>query len=445
MSHTKKIVLSIVIAVVILLVAGLLFLLATRSAGTSGGAGSFRFPWEPSNNPAPATTTQPVTTTSTSTSPQGVTVNGRILPILYQLHGQPVAGLGSFIGPSRDNSTTTVYARYIERGLGHVFETDMDTLTETQLPGDLHKAVYQAPWASRASIVAIRQLAQDDTIKTFDLRVSAEGKPGANASSSSDTYAGTYLKDNILSLVASPDGTKFFALESTPTGGVTGVVMNSSGSNPKAIFSSAFSEWNVAWPTPSVIALTTKPSQGIPGHLYFLNPATGAQSQILSGIGGLTDTVSPDGSHVVFGTTQPNGIGLFLYDVKTKTSSAIPLMTFPDKCAWQNTVTFYCAVPQNIAQGTYPDDWYMGLTSFTDTLWEYDTIGKSVSKISLLNSNTSEGIDLVDPQFSPDGNILFFINKKDLTPWRLLINIPSQPTQAPQTATTSPSASDVIQ
>ncbi|NIS22997.1 hypothetical protein GWO43_02895, partial [candidate division KSB1 bacterium] len=69
----------------------------------------------------------------------------------------------------------------------------------------------------------------------------------------------------------------------------------------------------------------------------------------------------------------------------------------------------------------YPDDWYQGTVSFADDLWRIDAANGNTERVAQLVGADGVGIDAVDPLLGPDERMLFFINKKDGTPWRVLL------------------------
>lgn len=79
----------------------------------------------------------------------------------------------------------------------------------------------------------------------------------------------------------------------------------------------------------------------------------------------------------------------------------------------------YCAVPQDIAFGDYPDAWYQGLISFTDDFWRINTKTGETRLLARLNELSDESIDVTNPVLSTNEDYLIFNNKKDLSLWGL--------------------------
>jgi hypothetical protein len=101
--------------------------------------------------------------------------------------------------------------------------------------------------------------------------------------------------------------------------------------------------------------------------------------------------------------------------------SLLSLNTLSDKCVWSKKfkTTVYCAVPQSIPRGTYPDDWYRGTVSFSDNLWKIDAASMETDLI--LNPSFEGGGDMDMTRLDIDGNDehLIFLDKNDLSLWEL--------------------------
>lgn len=216
------------------------------------------------------------------------------------------------------------------------------------------------------------------------------------------------LGTNISAIAISPDRAKFFTLEAGG-GGVIGYVNDWTGKNKKKVWSFPYGDWQATWPKNDIISLTTTPSARSSGYLYFLNLTTGSFSKIISGVNGLTTSVSPDASKVIYSRNNLGLIDLFLYETATKKTSLAGLKTLPEKCFWQNSDIIYCAVPKTITTGQYPDNWYQGKISFSDDIWKIDL----KQKITVLVVPIKESLDLVNLVVAPKRGWIYAINKTD--------------------------------
>jgi len=187
--------------------------------------------------------------------------------------------------------------------------------------------------------------------------------------------------------------------------------------------------------------MTTRPSGIANGISLLINTTNGTLSKIASG-NGLTTSVSPDLSFALVGTSGEDGSSLNLNSVTLKNNNSIDLSlkTLPEKCVWAHTEksTVYCAVPETVPAGIYPDNWYQGLVSFTDNLWKINTSTGISKVVSLLNRGYGKNIDAIDLQLSSDDSYLTFMNKSDLILWGYRLK---NPATASSTATSTQSTS----
>lgn len=341
-----------------------------------------------------------------TTSQTGVGAGGIAapLPALRQITSVPVAGAIPF---ARNGKT---YVRYVEKSTGNVYETDAASFGNNRLTNTTIPRVARALWGKSGSQVIIEYLDENTAkIKNFGAKINEEKK----------TLEGAFLRDAISEMAVAPDTDRIFY--TVPFGADTiGSVANFDGTKTTNLLTSPFSEWLVSWPYSKIIAFATKPSFAAVGYLYFLNTQTDAFDKIVGGVSGLSALVSPDGKYIAYSESVENSFTLNLFAVSDKTSSRLPVSTLSEKCVWANdAITLYCAAPSVIPPGGYPDVWYQGLVSFSDTIWKMNTKTGFVDLVIAAEDSAREPIDVIQPTLSPDGGYLIFINKKDQSLWSL--------------------------
>ena len=359
--------------------------------------------------------------------------SGQALPRLYRLHNTPVSGIASF--ETGKGSDHTISARYIERGLGHIYETALSTYTETRIVNETRSKIIEALWGKGGQSVVVRSLNEEsrDTIKT---RIINLGTPtnSFNTATDTPTQSGLIQTEEILlpdyipfMAVAGDESDKLFYLENSAVSamGTTATFKNTSPSN---IFKSSFTEWIPQFPNQKLVTLTTKPSNAVPGHFFFLDPKTKSVIKILSGINGLTTLTNRSGKLVIYSESKDQGLILSVYDTVKKEIRNIALQTLPEKCVWstKSPEIAYCAVPKTLSNSLYPDRWYQGIVSFSDDLWVVDTQTTVTKK--LLNPETLGGqnLDMTNLVVSSGDEYLLFMDKNSGKPWvyRLLEEAP---------------------
>lgn len=433
----RKILIIIFSLVILLGLGGYFYLsqktpLATPEVGTfPGGSGSFT---GTSGGGSGDTSTDSASFTPGSNEP---------LPRLYELHKVPVAGIG-FIeeGKSPNN---TIIARYIERGLGHIYETQLDTLVESRIVNETRPRIMEALWGNSGKSVVVRFIDDKDglsVIKTNILNIGGITTSFARSTSTeivSDFIATeeTSLPDHIPFMATAEDGgNKIFYLENGVNASL-GALATFNDFTVSTIFNSAFTEWLPQFPNQNLVTLTTKPSAKVAGHLFFVTPKTKSVTKILGEINGLTTLTSRDGKRVLYAETMGDAPELSVYDVANKTTNHLLLQTLPEKCVWgsKNSTMVYCAIPQNLPRATYPDQWYQGLVTFSDALWEIDTVTGRIEKIMTPSDFRATTLDMVNLAISSDDSHLVFMNKISGTPW--MYRIVEVSTAPAETSTTT--------
>lgn len=388
---------------------------------------------------------------------------------LYELHKTPVAGVGFMetglpvaVATTAKTSKTktktpqpvlptephTITARYLERGLGHIYETLLTapSYTEARIVNETRPRIAEAFFGNNGKSVAVRYLDSEygvEIIKTRILNLLG------TRTSSSPFFATeeVVLPDHIPFMAVTEDGTdKFFYLTSGLSSSM-GSLTTSKGAST-AIFNSSFTEWLPQFPNQNLVALASRPSSDVPGSLFFLDTKTKALNKVLDGLKGLTSRVSRDGKRVLYSTTQEGRPELFVYDVTKKESSGLFIQTLPGKCAWsaKEPAVAYCAVPQTMDVALYPDQWYRGTISFVDSVWKINTAATSTAlmeKVFSPEEYRAPEMDIITPVLSSDDSYLLFINKLTGTPWvyRIIATVPTPapaPIVSPSATTTAP-------
>lgn len=351
------------------------------------------------------------------------------ISILRKLHNAPVAGVSAFTKRVAGTTTQDVVARYIERGLGHIYETNMSTLKEERISNETRLKIYEAVWGNAGSGVAIRYLNGDsnDIIQTYsmvlrDIKNATTTEEGRRVESD-----GVFLPENISDVAVSQEkGDRMFYV--IPVGDSSaGITVGFDGKKQAQVFDSPLKEWLSFWPNNKLITLTTKPSQNVPGFMFFLDTQTSKTTKILGRINGLTTLTSSDGKNVLYSESKSGGIDLYIYDVAKNSKTKLSLATLPEKCVWSKLKkeVLYCGVPQTAPSGGLPDNWYQGVVSFSDDIWMIDIATGITTMLVSPQKVAGEEIDLIKPLLSPDESFLLFVNKKDSLPWSLKLVEPS--------------------
>ncbi len=371
----------------------------TETGPTAGGA----FPAGGGKIPAETTTASGIV------NPPPTIQAGQERP-LVQLTQKAVSG-ATFIEKIQTDKTKIGMVRYFEKATGHIYDIDPLTGTATRISNTTIPNIFEVYWSPTGDKAVIRYIENnekgvEDAVRNFSV-----------VSLAATSTHGTFLLSAIKTIAASSNADKIFYLAPFEDEYI-GITASFADDKQKQILSIPFGEFQASWIGERVIGLLTKPSSGVEGYLYKLDPTTGSFERILKGVPGLTALWSPDSEFILYGASGYNNLNLFVYNTKNKKTAPFSLTTLPEKCSWSPTKRgiIYCAASSVFPTGNYPDDWYQGVVSFSDRVWKINVVDGTTQIIS---SDTGNIFDFIHPFLSKNENYLFFQNKIDGTLWSL--------------------------
>lgn len=304
------------------------------------------------------------------------------------------------------NSTTTAAqpatipdteVRFIDRTSGNVYSYLSHARTLTRISNKTLPGIQVASWTP------------DGTRAYAQFLATSDGEEHVNTYSLAATGGDGYLLENDLAEAQVAGSSTLFTLLSGSTGSV-GTISKADGSNQRTLFSSVLSAI-IVHPTTGDLFATNKPSLNLNGYAFDINRTTGSFSRILGPFPGLSVLPSPDGKNLIYSYTSGGTYYLRLYNIATHTSTALPISTLTEKCVWAaNGQSVYCGVPTNLS-GNLPDDWYQGVTIFTDRLWRID-LNQHVATLVLDPVQIGKvSVDAVNLTVDPNEDMLIFMDK----------------------------------
>ncbi|PIQ91350.1 MAG: hypothetical protein COV70_04235 [Parcubacteria group bacterium CG11_big_fil_rev_8_21_14_0_20_39_22] len=337
---------------------------------------------------------------------------------LRQISATPVAGAVIFEEePEEEDEEGDIVIRYVDRGLGHIFETNTEDFSQQRISGRTLPKIYEALWQGSGKGVIMRYIDENEDIATF------QGFVDETAENEEQALVGGFLQSDIPFITVSPNGNSIFYLSETSTG-VSGIRASFSGGSRAEIFNSPLRSWIIDWPTDGTVSVSSAPGNNVPGSMFLVNSSNGNITPVLSSISGLTGNVSPDGNYVLYTESSNLTLQTFLYDISSGTTQTMPFATLPEKCTWYegDSLSLYCAVPIPPPRADYPDAWYQGRVSFDDDLWRYEIESELFEFVLNTKQESGEDMDITDIQIDGRESYLIFTNKKDLSLWSLEIN-----------------------
>ncbi len=317
------------------------------------------------------------------------------LPIgsLMALSGDPVASLAV-------SATTTYYHKNTPENLGHLFSRKADgTDSEKRISNFTIPQIIKVMWSPDAKKAVIFYQTSNETRKILvDYR-------------STSTPKTNFLPDSVSSIAFSPDS-KSIAFINSAAESQNVFLASDTFANQRKIFDNRIPYFEISWPHSNLISLITRSSSDTTGFLYSLNIETKEFTKIIEGAG-LSAVWKKDGTGVLY-STAPD-LSLKFLDIKSKKVTDLGTRTPAEKCVFANSQknTVYCAIPQNIPTGEYPDDWWKGKISFLDTI-------SAINLETLNRQNTiATSFDVIKPTVLQNDSYFLFQDKNTGMLWSL--------------------------
>jgi hypothetical protein len=337
------------------------------------------------------------------------------LPKLRQISSAPVAG---YVASTTASSSLV---RFIDRGTGHIYEADNLSDKVVKISNTTLPKIYEAYSNKNGTNFILRYLKNDsDVVSNFyaELR-----KTGTSTTETPFEIKGKFISPDIKQIVISPAGDKVFTWNIENSSGV-GYISAFDEKTKVKVSDFPFTQVNIDWPENNTLIVSTKPSAFSSSYIYSIDAKNGSYKSISSGVKGLSGRVSRDGLNMLSSFKNNDSFITSVLNIKNGSSQELIFKTLSDKCIWSNIKKdeLFCAVPTEIPDAIYPDDWYKGKISFIDQIWHVNTTTGEVRLLANLTQLSNKGIDAMNLTLDQKENTLYFINKEDLNLWALDLN-----------------------
>jgi hypothetical protein len=314
--------------------------------------------------------------------------------------------------PKAKPVTQTTYShriRYVSRSNGYVYEIE-NGVAPLQVSNVYIPNIYETLFGDNANSALLRFLRPDQTtIATYSVPV-----PPPNTDGTRTQKEGTYLPDGLLQAAISPD-TKQVAYLTTTKSGSTISLATLTNSKKTTLIQTPFREWLLSWPTAKNIFLQTKASALVPGYLYRIDTTEKKLRRVLGDINGLTTSVSPSGTYVLYSQHSDGGFVTRMYNTKTNTTRSLSLVLLPEKCTWLKNDDLICAGNTSVPTAQYPDAWYQGIVSFSDQLYH---ISSTELAYETLYDGNDASYDMTNLAVDETARVVYFIDKPTGLLWQ---------------------------
>lgn len=321
---------------------------------------------------------------------------------LQQLTTRPVAG-AIIIGTSTDNYVV----RYVEQGVGHIFEINLSTGVENRISSKTHTRITDAIWSSDSRwVVFVADGTTNRSVTLYDTSVLGEG--------TASSLQPIELAPDIQNISFSEkDDTLYYTRSDAE--GTLGYIYDVATNESLVGFSVPFRSVSILWGSGDQPVVYNRPSELHPGYAYKISDTNNLQPLTSGGIG-LT-AFRTNNTVVVNRLSGQLYKGGIVRTDATDTPTAIPLL--PEKCAPAETEnTAWCAYPLDAFRGLMPNDWYKGKISLTDALWRVDLTTGTASLVENITQTTGQELDIVTVTTNSTKKWFTFKDKKTNYLWR---------------------------
>jgi hypothetical protein len=352
----------------------------------------------------------------TTTQELGVPLPGagtEVAPRLVRISDRPVAlGAVAVYVPGQSPATTTasstpiaayepdVRVEYVERESGNVYAYQAHGRTLTRLSNKTLPGAQEAAWLQDGSLAFVRFLeksGQDERLNTYALPSNGEG--------------GYFLEQNLAQVLTRASSTLVTLLSTTDGSSATASTV--SGTNVRTLFSTPLSSIRMDFLGNNYL-VTTKASAGNDGYAFQV--VGSSFTRLLGPLRALSTLPSPSGTSILYSYIDRGKLALAVFDMANHTATRLPLSTLPEKCAWtSDSRTIYCGVPTGNLGTNQPDDWYQGVSSFTDRLWRIDMSNRVATLVIDPKQAGDVDIDMVGLTLDRTNDVLIFNNRQDDT------------------------------
>ena len=353
-------------------------------------------------------------------TPSGTVADGR--PQLRRIF-TPATGASVFSAIDAGGEIADM-VRFTERASGHIYQGFLREsaapwkVTNTTIP-----RVQSSHWAISGSSTAFQYLDGQggEAVSTFIGRI--ESLPESDTPSEEErvykALSGKFLPMDVTEMTFSPDGGQVAYLLSEGAGSTLMIVRGDAA--PEALTRLPLRDMTISWPTPETIYVTSKTSAFSNGFSFAISVATGARSLVLGDVPGLALSVNPSGTRILYFSTNRQTLGLQSLNLESGMITRLPLVTLPEKCAWESEVAVICGVPTQTPDNQFPDAWYRGEQTLTDLIWRINVDNGTTDFIIDPKGTLGVPLDLTNVVVAPSREFVTFIDKPTNTLWSVYI------------------------
>lgn len=305
-------------------------------------------------------------------------------------------------------SSTSLF--FVERATGHIYKKGVfDKKDAFKISNTTIAGVYDAYFFDNNTRIIMRYLREsDNTIVSLVAKL-----PPLSVSVTLPLQNVTQLEPNVIAVAISSDQKTLSYLVKTSTGSDLYEIKSDKKTKIKSY---DLSELTLLYKGNSLY-VSQKPTAFEKTYFFASN-----KGEAYGGRTGQKVLFSQEKNSDTYLSSYFSAIGIQTYTDSLSASKAktFTSITLVDKCtSSQISSYFVCGVPKVIPIQSFgfPDDWYRGLATFNDTLTLLNTKFYTETRLSNLEEETGEEMDIIKLSVSANDSYLAFTNKKNNALW----------------------------
>ncbi len=322
-------------------------------------------------------------------------------PRLRQLTTKPVAGYVEVYSTSSE----PYFIRYVEAGLGHIYEINMETGEEVRISNTTIPQANKAEFSSSGANVAIQ--ADVTARNTITVGTITDGE-----------FSGQTLSTSVTDFTFSDNDELYYSEVATGGTDTLGKALNLTANTTRNLFTIPFRIASIGWAKDGRTShyTYTKPAPRLFGYIYSISNGTILREPIT---GNGLNIIAND-KYIVYTRREGEQNATYSYNRNTGAITELAVTMIPEKCTIPDQELpeniLYCAFEMGFYDYKFIDEWYKGIRSFSDVVWKIDLDTGNAQNILPKNSS-SQAIDIQSIQYSNETMTLYFINKNNKTLW----------------------------
>lgn len=324
--------------------------------------------------------------------------------VLWHIYDKPVAGYGF----SYDDATGTLL--FVDKATGNIYKSvyneSSDSFDRVKISNTTFKDVSSAVFSVGGDYVMINYKNSKNLSESYVAKVPR--------TENTDSLDGNIVGQGIQGVATLLSGSKFAYLKSFGVGSSINIY-DAALNKETQITNLPINELKLTPVAGDRIIASTKPTAFAAQQNFILDIKTKKILDFVTSTG--TINISPSGKSYM----ASEGVSLVHYEAPYGVSQSFDAFTVSDKCVWHG-VSIICASDKTSRPSylKYPDSWYKGYFSFSDSLMFLDVQNKRVNDIYNLSFEAGELIDFYRPKISTDNKYVSFMNKRDASLWVFL-------------------------